>query len=139
MSLTHAQVRETALALPEVVEADHHGRNSFRLGTSVLATVPDEDALNVMLGESEARAAEAQSSACSLLWWGKQLSGVRVDLAGADAALLHDLLEEAWRRRAPARLLRERPPHDAVARSDGQEVVLRADEPMSSGLGQQEL
>jgi hypothetical protein len=113
MSVTHEQVRELALALTEVMEADHHGRNSFRLGTSVLATVPDEDGLNVMLGESEARAAEAEHPACSLLWWGKQLSGVRVDLAGADAALLRDLLDEAWRRRAPARLLRDLPPSSA--------------------------
>jgi len=104
MSLTQAQVRELALALPEVTEADHHGRNSFRLGTSVLATVPDADGLNVMLGEDEARAAEAEGSACSLLWWGKRLSGVRVDLGVADPALVGELLEEAWRRRAPARL-----------------------------------
>lgn len=67
MSLTQAQVRELALALPEVTEADHHGRNSFRLGTSVLATAPDEDGLNVMLAESEARAAVAASPACTLL------------------------------------------------------------------------
>jgi hypothetical protein len=109
VSLTLGEVRSLALALPEVSEADHHGRASFRLGTSVLATVPDEDGLNVMLGESEARAAEAESPACSLLWWGKKLSGVRVELAAADAALVRDLLEEAWRRRAPARLLREFP------------------------------
>jgi hypothetical protein len=107
VSLTQAEVRSLALALPEVVEADHHGRTSFRLGKSVLATVPDEDGLNVMLAESEARAADAGSPACSLLWWGKKLSGVRVELAVADAGLVRDLLDEAWRRRAPARLLRE--------------------------------
>jgi len=104
VSLTSAQVREIVLSLPEVTEADHHGRTSFRLGTSVLATVPDEEGLNVMLGESEARAAEASGTACSLLWWGKRLSGVRVELAAADAGLVRELLDEAWRRRAPARL-----------------------------------
>ena len=105
--MTPDDVRALALALPEVTEADHHGRPSFRLGTRVLATVWDEGTLNVMVGESEARAAEG--GAVSLLWWGERLSGVRVDLAAADGALVADLLEEAWARRAPARLRRERP------------------------------
>ena len=113
MTTSHDEVRRIALALPEVTEADHHGRHSFRLGTAVLATVPDEHGLNVMVAESEARAAVAASPACSLLWWGKKLSGVRLDLAVADADLVGDLLEEAWRRRAPARLLRD-PPTSAV-------------------------
>jgi hypothetical protein len=105
--VTHDEVRALALALPGVTEADHHGRPSYRLGTAVLASVPDEQGLNVMVDESEARALEG--GACTLLWWGEKLSGVRVDLALADAELVAELLEEAWRRRAPARLRRERP------------------------------
>jgi len=105
--VTEEQVRALALALPEVTEADHHGRPSFRLGTTVLATLWAPGILNVMLGESEARAAEG--GAVSLLWWGKRLSGVQVDLAAVDEATVADLLEEAWTRRAPARLRRERP------------------------------
>jgi hypothetical protein len=110
VTIGHDEVRRIALALPEVTEADHHGRTSFRLGTVVLATLPDENGLNVLVAESEARAAVAQFPACTLLWWGKTLSGVRVELAAADADLVGDLLEEAWRRRAPARLLRDLPP-----------------------------
>ena len=101
-------VRALALALPEVTEADHHGRPSFRLGGSILATLWDDGALNVVLGESEAQAAEG--GAVSLLWWGRRLSGVRIELAAADEALVSDLLEEAWTRRAPARLRRRGPP-----------------------------
>jgi hypothetical protein len=115
MTLTQDQVRGLALALPEVTEADHHGRPSFRLGTSVLATVSGDALLNVMVGESEAHAAAAESGACTLLWWGKRLSGVQVDLGAADTALVADLLEEAWRRRAPRRLLRESPDGPDVA------------------------
>ena len=110
MTTSHDEVRRLAFALPGVTEADHHGRRSFRLGTVVLATLPDEHGLNVMVAESEARAAAAASPACSLLWWGTKLSGVRVELTAADAGLVGDLLEEAWRRRAPARLLRDPPP-----------------------------
>jgi hypothetical protein len=109
MTLTQDQVRALALTLPEVTEADHHGRPSFRLGTSVLATVPGDTQLNVMVGESEARAAAAQNGACTLLWWGERLSGVQVDLGAADTDLVADLLEEAWRRRAPRRLVRDFP------------------------------
>ncbi len=105
--MTEEQARALALALPEVTEADHHGRPSFRLGTAVLATLWAPGILNVMVGESEARAAEG--GAVSLLWWGERLSGVRVHLAAADEAAVADLLEEAWTRRAPARLRRDRP------------------------------
>ncbi|MBM7806550.1 hypothetical protein JOD57_002387 [Geodermatophilus bullaregiensis] len=105
--MTPDDVRALALALPEVTEADHHGRPSFRLGTAVLATLWAPGILNVMLGESDARAAEG--GAVSLLWWGKRLSGVQVDLAAADEATVADLLEESWNRRAPARLRRGRP------------------------------
>ncbi|WP_369137920.1 MmcQ/YjbR family DNA-binding protein [Modestobacter versicolor] len=98
-----------ALALPGVTEADHHGRRSFRVaGTKVLATVPAEGVLNVMVGEDLAHAAAAQPGV-ELLWWGKQLSGVRVQLAGVDPALLEDLLTDAWSRRAPAALRRQLP------------------------------
>ncbi len=102
--MTDDDVRTLALALPEVVEADHHGRPSFRLGTAVLATLWAPGILNVMVGESEARAAEG--GAVSLLWWGRRLSGVQVDLAAADEAVVGDLLDDAWTRRAPARLRR---------------------------------
>ncbi len=105
--MTEEQVRALALALPEVTEADHHGRPSFRLGTAVLATLWAPGILNVVLGESEARA--AVGGAVSLLGWGKRLAGVQVDLGAADAAAVADLLEEAWTRRAPARLRRDRP------------------------------
>ncbi|RBY92232.1 hypothetical protein DQ244_08035 [Blastococcus sp. TBT05-19] len=106
--MTPADVRALALALPEVTEGDHHGRNAFRLGARVLATQWTDTQLNVMLDESTARAVDG--GPCALLWWGTQLSGVRVDLATATPHLVAELLEEAWARRAPARLLRERPP-----------------------------
>jgi hypothetical protein len=104
-----AQAAALALALPGVTEADHHGRRSFRVGAgAVLATVPADGVLNVMVGEDVARAASAQPGV-TLLWWGERLSGVAVDLAGIDPALLEDLLLQAWTRRAPA-ALRRRPP-----------------------------
>jgi hypothetical protein len=94
------------LALPGVTEADHHGRRSFRVGGGkVVATVPEDGVLNVMVGEEVARAVTSGGAdGVALLWWGKQLSGVRVELADADPDLLDELLDDAWRRRAPKAL-----------------------------------
>jgi hypothetical protein len=104
-------VRRLALALPEVVEADHHGRPSFRVAGRIIATLPEAEAVNVMVDEDAAHAAAAARPDCvALLWWGRALSGVRVDLTSAPEDLVADLLEQAWARRAPARLRRGEPP-----------------------------
>ena len=45
------QARRLALALPEAVEQDHHGRPSFRVAGKIFATLWDEEHMNVMLDE----------------------------------------------------------------------------------------
>jgi hypothetical protein len=106
MELTEAV--DAVLALPGVTEADHHGRRSFRVGGGkVVATVPADGVLNVMVGEDLARAVIADG--VELLWWGRTLSGVRVELAAVDPVVLEELLEDAWSRRAPAGLRRQSP------------------------------
>ena len=103
--MTPDQVRALALALPGVAEADHHGRASFRVEGKILATLPDEDTVNAMVGEDEARAAaQEHPDCCALLWWGRRLSGVRVELHSAPPDLVAELLQEAWHRRAGVRL-----------------------------------
>jgi hypothetical protein len=98
--------RRIALALPEAVEQDHHGKPSFRVAGKIFATLWDEQHMNVMLDESGIlTAVEANAAICSEVMWGKRLAAVRVDLAAADQPLLTDLLADAWERRAPARLL----------------------------------
>src|SRR3954469_1919026 len=101
-SVTEDDVRRVALALPGATEAPHHERTSFRVGGKIFATMPRDGAsLNVLLGEEDARAAAEESPAwVELLWWGRRLSGVRIDLARADGDTLRQLLEDAWRRRA---------------------------------------
>jgi hypothetical protein len=105
--LSPGQARFLALALPEAVEQDHHGRPSFRVAGKIFATLWDADHMNVMVDPDGIRTAvESAPAACAEVWWGKRLAAVRVSLAEADAALLADLLADAWERRAPARLLR---------------------------------
>ncbi len=95
-----------ALALPDATESAHWGNPSFRIYGRIFATVPDPGHLNVMIDPFEVDAAVREDpAACSGLWWGKEVRGVRVDLKRASPRLVGDLLEAAWRRRAPRRLL----------------------------------
>jgi hypothetical protein len=99
--LTPEQARQLALALPEAVEQDHHGRPSFRVGGKIFATLWDEEHMNVMLDEGGIRTAvQAEPEACAEVWWGKRLAAVRVDLHRADAKLLATLLADAWETRS---------------------------------------
>ena len=105
--ITPEQARELALALPEAVEQDHHGRPSYRVAGKIFATQWDESHLNVMLDEGGILTAiESRPDACEEVWWGKRLAAVRVDLARVDAETLAGLLADAWEGKAPKRLLR---------------------------------
>jgi hypothetical protein len=73
--LTAQEAREIALALPEAIEQDHHGRPSFRVAGKIFGTLWTAEAMNVMPGEGRIRAAVEEAP------------------------------EEAWARRAPRRLL----------------------------------
>ena len=104
MTVSSDEARRLALALPGAVEADHHGRPSFRVAGKIFATLRDDNHLNVMLDEPGIlTAVEAAPDTCAELWWGKRLSAVQVALDRADAGLVRDLLTDAWERRAPAR------------------------------------
>ncbi len=101
-----AQARRAALAQPEALEQDHHGFPSFRVGGKIFATQPDDRHFHLMVDEARVRAALAIDPAgCEELWWGRRLSGVRVELAQIEPALFADLVEDAWRRKCPPRLV----------------------------------
>ncbi len=105
------EARRLALALPEAVEQDHHGRPSFRVGGRIFATLWDERHMNVMVdGPGIRTAVAAHPGVCSEVWWGKRLAAVRVELRDADSALLEALLVDAWEGKAPRRLVGERGP-----------------------------
>jgi hypothetical protein len=103
--VTVDEARRLALALPEAVEQDHHGRPSFRVAGRIFATLWDEQHMNVMVDEPGIRTAvQTDPGVCSEVWWGKRLAAVRVDLARAQPQLLGELLTDAWEQKAPARL-----------------------------------
>jgi hypothetical protein len=100
------EARVLALALPEAVEQDHHGKPSFRVGGKIFATLWNEGRMNVMLDEGGIRTAiDAAPEACEELWWGKRLAAVGVTLERVDRAHLGELLADAWEQKAPTRLL----------------------------------
>ncbi len=106
LTVSSDEARQLALALPEAVEQDHHGRPSFRVANKIFATLRDEGHMNVMLDEGGILSAvHAKPQICAEVWWGKRLTAVRVDLRRADPELLSSLLTEAWEIRAPKRLL----------------------------------
>lgn len=99
--------REAALGLPEATEADHHGMNSFRVRNKIFATVPDDDHIRLMLEPEQITAAVAQFPvSAQQFYWGRRLAALVVTLADIDAEDLRDLICDAWRRKAPASLVR---------------------------------
>ena len=91
------EARRLALALPETVEQDHHGRPSFRVSGRIFATLWDPEHMNVMLDEPGIHTAvQGHPDVCAEVIWGKRLAAVRVTLPGVDPALLGDLLADAW-------------------------------------------
>jgi hypothetical protein len=106
--LTTDEARALALGMPGATESDHHGRASFRVSGRIFATLWTDRTMNVMAGEERIRAAaETRPEACREFLWGQRLAAVQVDLDRADADLLEDLLDHAWRRKASARVVRE--------------------------------
>lgn len=104
--MTCDDARRLALALPEAVEQDHHGRPSFRVGGKIFATLWDERTLNVMVDAPGIRTAvDAHPEWCTERYWGKRLAAVAVELERAPADGLAELLADAWEGKAPARLL----------------------------------
>jgi len=102
-------VRAFALSLPATTEEPHFNMASFRVRGKIFATVPpDDEHLHVFVDEGEVRAAVAEDQAAfEPLLWGQRLRGLRIRIAAAPAHRIAELLEESWRRKAPARLAAE--------------------------------
>ena len=106
MAISPDEARLLALSFPEAVEADHHGRPSFRVEGKIFATLWDEARLNVMLDEGGIlTAVENAPDTCKRVWWGKRLRAVGVNLPRADRELLAEMLRDAWEQKAPKRLV----------------------------------
>ena len=104
-----ADLRAWAMALPEVVEQPHFRLPGFRVADKLLAHLEKGDAhaiLCVGRGEAEKLAAD-QPEVFEEVWrqHGQIFVGLRVDLATVSETQLRELVEHAWRNRAPKRLV----------------------------------
>ena len=101
---TLAQVRKQALALSEATEAPHFQRTSFRVRGKIFATAEAEH-LHVFVGEeARAQGLALHPGFIEKLPWGAKIVGLRIHLPKAPPALVAQLLQQAWRAKAPKSL-----------------------------------
>jgi hypothetical protein len=102
-----AEARRLALSMPEVTEEPHFDMTSFRVRGKIFVTVPpDGTRLHVFVDPLEVEAYVAQDPAAfEPLHWGKQVRGLCVTRAATSAGSLAEIIEEAWRRKAPKSLV----------------------------------
>ena len=93
--------------MPGATEEPHFDMSSFRVRGKIFATVPPDGChLHVFVDEAEVQAAVAEDPAAfEPLRWGPRVRGLRIRLAVAPAERVAELIEESWRRKAPARLV----------------------------------
>lgn len=102
-----AAVRTFALSLPEVTEAPHHDFGSLRVRGKIFLTVPPgQDRIHLFPSELHREQALAMFPECvERLLWGGKVVGVRVALSAAQAAVVKELVRQAWADKAPRSLL----------------------------------
>jgi hypothetical protein len=102
-------VRRIALALPEVEEYEHGELPAFRVRGKRFASMLGEDGINLMLGEEGIRAAAAAWPAtCQVRLFGGRVAALLVAFAELPDDVVRDLVAEAWARRAPRSLVKQR-------------------------------
>ncbi|HEY1179001.1 MAG TPA: MmcQ/YjbR family DNA-binding protein [Phytomonospora sp.] len=117
MTVTYEQVREWVLELPggrEVIVAEWGHSQTLRVGDKVLA-MGAEGAGELSVKASREMQAELLANFPEVYEkapYVGRFGWVRVDLSRVDPDELRDLVEDAWRRTAPKRLVRE---YDAEA------------------------
>jgi hypothetical protein len=110
MSLTGAQWRKLACALPEVEEKSHFEQPDFRVRNKIFAGMnPEETQGSLKLPlEMQAMLLDAKPNVFTPApgAWGR-LGWTYVNFAGLDARAAPELLLEAWRLIAPKKLVTE--------------------------------
>ena len=108
--LTLADLRGYAMALPDVEEKTHFRLPGFRVADKLLAHLQHGDTHAIVcVGRAEAEAAAAAEPEVFEEVWrsGRIFVGLRVDLAEVTEDRMRELVEHAWRNRAPKRLVAE--------------------------------
>jgi hypothetical protein len=111
--------RKFALSLPEANEEPHFAAGSWRVKGKIFATIPPGGrVLRIPAGADETQALVSEDPAAfAAVVWGERVvpDWVEVNLAKASAKQVRELLEDAWRARAPKRVVAA---YDARAHSN---------------------
>ncbi|MEV0648353.1 MmcQ/YjbR family DNA-binding protein [Phytomonospora sp. NPDC050363] len=111
MTVTYEQVREWVLELPggREVHVAEWGHPTLRVGDKILAMGQEGGTeLSVKAGRQEqAELLAASPEVYEKAAYVGRFGWVRVDLEKVDPGELRDLVEEAWRRTAPKKAVRE--------------------------------
>ena len=101
------QIRTQAMSLPEVTEEPHFDYSSFRVrGKIFITSPPDQKHVHLFVGEQDRELAlTLHSDFAEKLMWGTRVVGLRVALAKAKPAVVHQLIRKAWKNKAPKRLV----------------------------------
>ncbi len=128
-----SRVRTGALALPEVEEGSHFGAVAFAVrGKNFTTLTKDQRRVRFHVPQPVIDATVAEHPGAEpLVRMGKTI-GVEVPLADLDVRLLDRLLRRAWEAAAPARLVAQRGPATAAARTMGLPAIGR---PAAAALG----
>lgn len=109
--MTAAEFRRMALSMPQATERTHMDHPDFRVAGKIFATLgyPDKDHGMVILPpEEQERLVRTHATAFTPAngAWGKRGSTC-VRLEAVDRPTLQRIMETAWRRRAPKRLVKQ--------------------------------
>ena len=106
--LSHKDVRQAALSLPETEENAHFGKSDFRVGGKVFATLPEDKIVVLKLSPDQQmlflETGPAQFEPVKGSWG--QKGWTRMDLTQSDTVLLNTALKTAWKTVAPKKILK---------------------------------
>lgn len=104
--ITLDDIRGYAMALPEVEEGTHFRMPAFRVRGKGFVGLEKGTHAQVAVDRATAEAAVASDPDTYEEMWrqGRYFVGVRVDLAKVSGERLRELIEHAWRNKAPKRL-----------------------------------
>jgi hypothetical protein len=105
--VTPGQLRRAALSFPDAEEVETWGQATFRVRRKMFCILGDDGKRASIKATPEAQAEllAANPALYSFAPYVGRHGWVTVDVAGADAAEVAELLEDAWRLTAPKRVL----------------------------------
>jgi hypothetical protein len=110
MAVTYEQVRDWVLALPggREVMVDTWGHPTLRIGDKMIAGgAPDSPTMSIKASiEDQAELIAGAPETYAIADYVGRYGWVRVTLAAADPAEVRRIVQDAWRRTAPKRVVR---------------------------------